>query len=120
VAELNDEDLRKRQYSSLDLCSPNSFTALVSDDGPTIMAINTALEMLGESQIPLEIVTYGKDFTLSTPSASGSWAAELELEQGGAALIRPDQHILAILKPGATTLDVAQAIGTHLGRPVKV
>ena len=97
VDELSSEQVEQRRYSTLDLCDFDKFTLIGN------------LEVPGVKTCHLE-----KDFEVRG-SAGQEWLEGAGLHDGGGLLIRPDQHILMVLKKDTTVEDVESCLIQHLG-----
>lgn len=96
VRELTPEARAMRQYSTLDLIGPDRFTILGD------------LDVHG-----LPCYKPGVDFY---PQGEGGniWMTKSGVSQGVSLLVRPDQHILAVLDPTTTSERVFAIINQHL------
>ena len=97
IEEFSTQDVTSRQYSTLDLCDHDKFTLIGNIDVPGVR--NCRL---------------GRDFEV-LDSKGNDWLEKSGLSLGGSLLIRPDQHILMVVRPGDTNEDVRKTIMAHLG-----
>jgi len=110
-----EQDARqRRQYSVLDLCSCSAFTLIGAKDTSFFEKNAAALDLLGEPRVPVDVLTYGEDFSITV--GKDNWLQSTGLHTGGAVLIRPDQHILAVLPTEADAASIANILANHLGR----
>lgn len=101
VDELSPEAVAVRQYSTLDLIPAAEFV------------------LIGDISVP-GVKTYrpGYDFEL-IGEAGARWLEESGLKDGGALLIRPDQHILERFDHAGPCIEaVSAALERHLGKLV--
>lgn len=109
IKELNQNQVQACQWSTLDLCGPDSWTLILGREQQ-----NTHIALLQEhcENVGLSINTWclGLDFEL----VRQSWFAD-ELTNNGGILIRPDQHILARLVADTTGEDVIAEVNKYLG-----
>ncbi|KIW10485.1 hypothetical protein PV08_11449 [Exophiala spinifera] len=96
IDEFSEEDIRLRQYSTLDLCDMDKFTLLGNLDVPGVKTFRP-----------------GRDFEVVGPGA-GEWLDSSRLPEGGGLLVRPDQHILMVLDADTTAHDVQLVLKKYL------
>ena len=114
VSEMKEDDRKQRRYSVLDLCSCRAFT-LISPKGTSFIENTaTAVDLLGEPQVPVNALTYDEDFSITV--GKDDWLQATGLRSGGAVLVRPDQHILALVQAETDAVGIANMLTTHLGR----
>ncbi|OBT95954.1 hypothetical protein VE01_06026 [Pseudogymnoascus verrucosus] len=116
VTELQPEDVRRKEFSTLDLCALDAFTLIVDSKSlfRWTQVIDGVLAQL-PSTLRINVLALGKDFHL-VPSAQGEeWVEALQLEDGSTVLIRPDQHILRTFKGETTTQLVLSSLKECLG-----
>lgn len=114
VAELSANDLSRRRYSSLDLCSANEFTLFSNGDGLEHLTID--LEKAGLSHVPLSSRALTRDFSVIDGAQGQSWLEAMGLNRGCKVIVRPDQHILGIFEAGSSCFEqMARALRQHLG-----
>ncbi|KNG82470.1 hypothetical protein ANOM_009532 [Aspergillus nomiae NRRL 13137] len=111
------QEVAEMTYSTLDLCRFDSFTVLVDEKSSShfTSAVQTALKQVPLSvaaSISLQVVIKGVDFSLQP--GQDKWDDVVPLNQGQAVLVRPDQHVLAILDRNAGTAHIVQALRSHL------
>lgn len=114
VKEFNLSDIAARQYSTLDLVKPRSFTLIAEKGAGWEKKVEaTQQAMPGKSVlVHLNIVDVDFDFVFPEQKALFTEAA---LAAGGALLIRPDQHIVGILPSNVTADEAKSAILAELG-----
>lgn len=116
VTELQPEDVRRKEFSTLDLCALDAFT-LIIDNKSLLRWTQVVGEVLAQlpSTLKINVLALGKDIDL-VPGAQGErWVEALQLEDGSAVLIRPDQHILQTFKGEPTTQLVLGSLKECLG-----
>ncbi|KAJ5390086.1 FAD binding domain-containing protein [Penicillium cataractarum] len=105
-------------YSTLDLCRFDSFTILVDKSSSSNFesAVQQALKQLPAkvaSKLSLQVAVKGVDFLLQP--GQEKWDDVVPLKEGQAVLVRPDQHILAVLDRNTSAAQILEALGSHLG-----
>ena len=101
VNELSAEAIASRQYSTLDLIPPTQFV------------------LIGELEVPgVRTCRPGYDFELLGESGV-RWLEQSGLNDGGALLVRPDQHILERFDSFTVSVErVIAGLNRHLGQSV--
>lgn len=104
-------------YSTLDLCRFDTFTILVDESSFSLFkpAIEKALQQVAEitaSSLSLQVVVKGRDFVLQP--GQGNWNDVVPLKQGKVVLVRPDQHVLAVLDRKDSAAHIVEALKSHL------
>ena len=109
-------EIRAREFSTLDLCAFDAFTLIVdkSVSERWQSVIEGAAARLPKA-LKTNIAVLGEDFELLAGGKAGEWVGELHLEEGGGALIRPDQHILGTWRGVPTAGEVFNTLAEHLG-----
>ncbi|KAJ5407289.1 hypothetical protein N7465_008573 [Penicillium sp. CMV-2018d] len=109
VKELDADQVRACQWSTLDLCGPDSWTLILGKEhqNPHIAILQKHCNVIG---LILNTWRLGVDFEI----VRQSWFAD-ELVNGGGILIRPDQHILARVSTETTGEDLIEEVNKHLG-----
>jgi hypothetical protein len=124
VAELyrNQVDLDTRRWSILDLCAPDAFTIITgsSDAGagentpesnePRILQVQDRLQTEG---LRIDMWTAGRSFNFVGDHVA--FAREVQLDNGGGLIVRPDQHILMTFDRATTASEMISALQEHLG-----
>jgi hypothetical protein len=97
IDEFSEADIKARKYSTLDLCEFDKFVLIGNLDVPGVKTVRLGVdyEVVGDD---------GKD-----------WVQKAGVASGGGLLVRPDQHILHVLKPGTTMEDIQKVVAEHLG-----
>lgn len=114
VYELGTLQRQRRKFSSLDLCAYCVVTFLVADS-PNIYDVVREATAAMPVKIPVNIFVYGRDFAAISGSSGYGWARSCGLLDGGGIIIRPDQHILAILRADVSARKVTCILKEHLG-----
>lgn len=97
VDEFSADDIELRRYSTLDICDLDKFT------------------LIGDLEVPgIKTCRIGRDFDV-IGQAGQEWAKNAGLNDGGGLLLRPDQHILMVLKVDTRVEDVQACLARHLG-----
>ncbi|KAJ5274560.1 hypothetical protein N7505_003105 [Penicillium chrysogenum] len=109
IRELDLDQIRACQWSTLDLCGPDSWTLILGQvqEIPHITLLQKHCNVIG---VRLNIWRLGVDFEI----VRQSWFAD-ELVNGGGVLIRPDQHILERVSAETSGEDLIMAVNNHLG-----
>ncbi|CAG8021597.1 unnamed protein product [Penicillium nalgiovense] len=109
IKELDEDQVRAFQWSTLDLCGPDSWTLVLGQEQeiPHITFLQKHCNMIG---VRLNIWRLGVDFEIIRQS----WFVD-ELVNGGGVLIRPDQHILARVSDGTNGEHLIMEVNKHLG-----
>ncbi|OOQ82635.1 hypothetical protein PEBR_40492 [Penicillium brasilianum] len=79
-------------------------------------AIQEAVNQLPDklaSELSVQVVVKGVDFLLQP--GQQKWDDVVPLKQGLAVLVRPDQHIIAVLDRNTGAAQVLEVLGGHLG-----
>lgn len=114
VRELCEEDVESRQYSTLDLCSFDAFTLIVAINESWSSRFDIAAGLLRAKNIKLELWAADSGFTIVEEEHRELFCKSV-LGNGGALLVRPDQHILAYFDAQAKAEDVEQIVKAYLG-----
>ncbi|KAJ6196446.1 FAD binding domain-containing protein [Bipolaris maydis] len=114
VKELTADQIKAKQYSTLDLCAPNAWTVLLpAEDSP----LDTAVSSIAAdySNIKFNALRYGKDFAVVRENTDLDWLTQSGLSEGRALLIRPDQHIFGSFGTESEGKEVGQDVAKFLG-----
>ncbi|CAI7607559.1 unnamed protein product [Penicillium glandicola] len=108
VKELDADQVQACQWSTLDLCGPESWTLILGkqQQNPDVTLLQKYCNVIG---IPLNSWRLGVDFEI----VGQSWFAN-ELVNGGGVLVRPDQHILARITAETNGAEVIAEVNKHL------
>jgi 2,4-dichlorophenol 6-monooxygenase len=90
-----------RRVSTLDLIADDRLTLVLGTEGGPWQQVLPAA-----GRIPLRVVTEGRDFD----DPQRRWASLREVEDSGAVLVRPDQHVAWYARTGAETPGLAPAL----------
>ncbi|KAF4333206.1 3-propionate hydroxylase [Fusarium beomiforme] len=111
--EFSAEDIRARQYTSLDLCAPDAWTILLpSSEDKLHAAVSTIAR--NHEHIKFNTLKLGNDFDVASGSAF-NWLGESGLTQGRALLIRPDQHIFGSFSTETESRELDHKLSLFLG-----
>ena len=98
VDEFSAEDIECRKYSTLDLCDIDKFT------------------LIGKLEVPnVKTCRLGEDFEVVEGDTGREWIKGAGLNDGGGLLVRPDQHILMVLKAETKAEEVEACLQQYLG-----
>ncbi|KAI9147056.1 FAD binding domain-containing protein [Paramyrothecium foliicola] len=117
VSEFSTKEIVARQHSILDLISPLGFTLIASSDPAWTERFKECKLALGWLDSHLQFRIVGHDFTFVSSEHQRLFEEEANLLEGGALLVRPDQHLLACpnLKSLESGVLLAQTIFNSLG-----
>jgi hypothetical protein len=108
VKELTKDQIQTCQWSTLDLCGPDSWTVILGlGQSPHIAPVQKHCDAVG---VRLNVWRLGVDFEI----IGQNWFVD-ELAKGGGLVIRPDQHILSRIAADSTGEDVIAQLNKHLG-----
>jgi 2-polyprenyl-6-methoxyphenol hydroxylase-like FAD-dependent oxidoreductase len=114
VHEMSFHEAKARSYSTLDLCGPDAWTVLLPSLNSSMD--QTAAELAGmHHSLKFHIFKLGREFDLLPGAAGAAWAQDSGLKSGSGLLVRPDQHILAVLNPETRSSDIFQLVQQFLG-----
>jgi hypothetical protein len=111
------QDKRERwRYSILDLVPANAYLLVLSgsalgDDEKRWAALEKGLSSVG---VQVNVLAIGKDFHWAEPDAGKAWEAAYGVPEGGAVLVRPDQHVEAVIQGSEGVEAVVRGIGRSL------
>lgn len=115
VKEFSEQDVKSRQYSTLDLCTYDCFTLLVGSEGQwteRFQALEAAMKRYGARIV---LVVAHHDFEFVFKEQEQHFTAEGQLGVGGGLLIRPDQHVLHLVQPTDPVACIEKSLVEHLG-----
>lgn len=118
MKEFSEQDIKSRQYSTLDLCQYDSFTLLVGSRdqwSERFQALEAALKRRGV-RVALAVAYHDFDFVYERQGLL--FANEGNLSSGGGLLIRPDQHLLRLVQPTDSVASIEKSLIEHLGFPI--
>jgi hypothetical protein len=106
-------------YSTLDLCRFDTFTILVDESSfsqfrPAFQKAFQEVAEMTASSLSMQVVVMGLDFLLQP--GQEKWDDVVPLKQGKVVLVRPDQHILAVLDRKDSAVHIVEALKSHLAR----
>ena len=108
VIELGDDEVLARQWSTLDLCGPDSWTIFIRrhENKSRFSSFQKHCDSIG---VHSRIWCLGEDFNV----VRQHWFSEGLA--GGGLLVRPDQHILLKVTNKTSGDDMIAALNSHLG-----
>ncbi|KAI1842426.1 hypothetical protein JX265_010416 [Neoarthrinium moseri] len=115
IKEWSKEDVANRKASTLDLCSFDSFTLIVGSRQNWETTFHQVAADLKDRNIRIQLWASGTDFDFVFSPHRQLFDHQAGLQSGGAVLLRPDQHILAMLEAHESSSDIEQLIYNHLG-----
>ncbi|KAI2894583.1 hypothetical protein CBS63078_4851 [Aspergillus niger] len=117
VSEFLPEELKLKQFSTLDLCAFDAFTLIVdirSADHWGKILEEVKRQLPGKCDgLKIEMMTRGANFDLQ-PGGGDKWMALTRLAEGQAILVRPDQHVLARFEYPGESSGVLGELRAHL------
>ncbi|KAF4415062.1 3-propionate hydroxylase [Fusarium acutatum] len=114
VKEFGVEDIKARQYSTLDLCAPDAWTLLLPPNDDKVHAASCIITG-SHKNTKFNSLTLGKDFDVVSGAARWEWLSESGLTLGRALLIRPDQHIFGSFGTEGEAQELGQKLSNFLG-----
>ncbi|KAI1617349.1 3-propionate hydroxylase [Exophiala viscosa] len=114
IEELSVEEVQRKRFSTLDLCSKSAFTLITSKDNVWHHRYDQ-LSGACHPSLPLNLVVEGQDFEFIDVAAQTKWCHGFGLHKDGAVLVRPDQHCLAVLRADDNVECVVDILHDFLG-----
>ncbi|KAK9792807.1 putative FAD-binding domain-containing protein [Seiridium cardinale] len=114
VKEWSSADVSARQTSIMDLCPYHSFTLIVGSRSGWEQRIGELQDRLQKRKIQIRLWAAGTDFEFVFPKHEQQFDEGSRLNNGGGILIRPDQHILAVLGPEHKSSELERHVLHHL------
>lgn len=96
VKEWTEKDVSARQASTLDLCPYDSFTLIIGDRQAWEQRFKHLQKSLADT-FKIRLWSVNEDFGFAFPEQEKQFRQGFGLDSGGGVLVRPDQHILAVL-----------------------
>jgi hypothetical protein len=120
VSELECSAIGRKRFSTLDLCAYDSFTLIFSSNfashwSSVLSELRSHLPKSATPRLKINSAVLGEDFELVPGARKNEWIMGLQLEHGGAVLVRPDQHILNCYGKETRVGEVARGLMHHLG-----
>ncbi|OBR05282.1 FAD binding domain-containing protein [Colletotrichum higginsianum IMI 349063] len=113
VEELSDEQVAARQFSTLDLVQPGTFSLITGRRSAWARRSKESAEVLGYG-ISLCLWAADEDFAFCDEGHSRLFEQDGRLSHGGAILVRPDQHILECLGTETSVEEIVNCIARHM------
>ncbi|KAJ0297811.1 hypothetical protein COL516b_010421 [Colletotrichum fioriniae] len=116
VKELSSEQIDARRYSTLDLANAGTFALIAPSREAWSQRVEDCKEALGKilsSRLTLWVADV--DFKFAFDSHREMYDTKGGFSEGGAILVRPDQHILGCISPDASASDIVTLIADHVG-----
>ncbi|KXH26613.1 FAD binding domain-containing protein [Colletotrichum simmondsii] len=116
VKELSDEQVEAQRYSTLDLVNAGTFCLIVPCRTAWTQRFEECKEALKE-KLSSRFILWSADidFQFTSDSHRELYDTKCGFSEGGAILVRPDQHILGCISPDASTSDIIALIADHVG-----
>ncbi|KAL4953470.1 FAD binding domain-containing protein [Aspergillus filifer] len=121
VKELSEEEVKAKEYSTLDLIPIDAFTLFVDSASAEkwdaiLNETRNALPDLVKAGLKINLAVLKVDFEVQPGKTGEEWVELMKLKCGQATLVRPDQHIQAVFGPESTaTAELIGALKEHLG-----
>lgn len=115
VKEFSSEQVAECQFSTLDLCSFDSMTLIVSSHTGWQQSFKELQTVLRSWNVRLRLRTVGTDFSFIHEKQARLYDQEAHFAVEGGLLVRPDQHLLGVFKSVAPSSDLASCIQRYLG-----
>jgi hypothetical protein len=115
VKEFTPSEVAVRQYSTLDLCSTDAFTLLVPTSEPWTQRFEELQTELARFNVKVQLWIDGEDFEFNDANQKALFQKDGGFGDGGALLVRPDQHIVGRLGHDATLEELKSLVLGHLG-----
>lgn len=118
VSELSPDQVKEKQYSTLDLCPFHAFTIVVdsawAEQWKTCIAeARQFLPVPVRDTLNIDAAILGVDFELERDQSE--WLKLMRIKDGQATLVRPDQHILATFESSSiSSEDLVESLRGHL------
>lgn len=116
VKELSQQEMEARKYSTLDLCPFDKFTLIVGSRSAWSDRFQDLERTVRGHGVQLCSRVAGEDFDFVDPKYADRFADEVDLDNGGGLLIRPDQHILRVLQASDKVKELHTIVLGHLGQ----
>jgi hypothetical protein len=115
IKEFSEDQVAERQYSTLDLCSPDSLTLIVPSRQSWTKRFAELQTSLLEQNVRLRLMAADTDFQFVFQEQAELFERKGGFLDGGALLVRPDQHLLACCKADTSSDDLESLVRKHLG-----
>lgn len=115
VKEFSGQDVKSRQYSTLDLCPYDQFTLLVGSRDQWVERFQTLEGDMKRYGVRVVLAVAHRDFEFVFEEQEHFFADEGKLSVGGGLLIRPDQHVLRLFEPTDPIATIKKSLMEHLG-----
>ena len=120
VSELSTEELRERQYSTLDLCERDGFTIISPERSRWRQLVDELRREGGTNLPPICIREFNVDFEMANTPNAAFWVDAMGLCNGSATVLRSDQHILCFLSEDGSRKDLMRSLSSHVGQSFKM
>lgn len=115
IKEFSEQDVKSRQFSTLDLCSYDRFTLLVGSREKWAQRFQTLEAAMTQYGIRVGLVVAHHDFDFVYERQEQLFAVEGNLSSGFGLLVRPDQHLLRLVQPMDSVASIAKSLVEHQG-----
>lgn len=116
VSELSSDEISRRQFTTLDLCAPDSFTIIVTSSALWTERLQEVRSQYAQSGPKIALYALGADFDVIPGPRGNAWIDGADLKAGGGLLVRPDQHIQMRLEAGTSAEAILSSLKSHLGK----
>lgn len=115
VSDYTKDDVAARTYSTLDLAGTDNFTLIVSSKAAWAERFQQLQNAVKEINGQLQLWAMDTDFEFVDAKQQDLFEKGVHLSQGGALLVRPDQHLLGCPGSQTSAQDLESLIRSHLG-----
>lgn len=114
VTELRKDEIETRKYSTLDLCSLDSFTMIVAKRRRWIDCLTAFRKTELSSKLKIHLFGLDDDFRILEKSHRKIYESGLGAGDDVGLLVRPDQHIMMLMPMTITALELEAALRREL------
>lgn len=115
VGELSTTDVAARRWSTLDLVAPCTVTLVAGCRSLWLQRFTTLQKNFGKFGLPFRLFAVDTDFEFTLPEQRALFEREGQFAEGGALLVRPDQHLLGCLGNTTTVEELCRLVGKETG-----
>lgn len=115
VDELNEAKRAQLQYSTLDLCRPDTLTLITGSQPEWHNLAEELHRRLNDVGLKVQLFQAGVDFSFISKGHEELFDTEAGLMGSGGLLIRPDQHILERVSTDMTASDLYRIVAEFVG-----
>lgn len=116
VREFTENDVLRRQFSTLDLLDYDKFTLIVSPNMTWEVKAGQVQQLSKRAGVKVQVWVWKKDFDFVNENQASLFKNQGGFADGGGLVVRPDQHILGRLGQDTTAEEVTSLVFGHLGQ----